>query len=153
MFADLYQSIILEHYRSPANAGVIEDGLQAHNSHPSCGDKVLLSVKLDGGTVAEIKFLGEGCSISQASLSMMTEAVAGQRVEDIKAVYHAFRHMLYGEEPDEDLLGDMVALSGVAKFPARVPCATLGWETLAEMLDLDADGEEEEITDEPCGPG
>ncbi|NUP99878.1 MAG: SUF system NifU family Fe-S cluster assembly protein [Armatimonadetes bacterium] len=150
MFADLYQSIILEHYRSPANVGVIDDGLQARNAHPSCGDKVLLSLKVEDGVVVDARFVGEGCSISQASLSLMTEAVRGLPVEQVKAIYQAFRHMLYGDEPDEDLLGDMIALQGVSKFPARVPCATLGWETLASMLQLDA-----QVTtspgEEPCG--
>lgn len=150
MFADLYQAIILEHYRSPSNVGVVEDGMQAHNAHPSCGDKVMLSLKLDGDKVSEVRFLGEGCSISQASLSMMTEAVQGRPITEIKEIYQAFRHMLYGEEPDEEILGDMVSLHGVSKFPARVPCATLGWETLAEMLGLN-DEAVEDISDQPCG--
>ena len=149
MFADLYQSIILEHYRTPANVGEIEGGLQGRNAHPSCGDKVLLSVRLDDGGVAEVKFVGEGCSISQASLSMMTEAVTGKSVEQVRDIYLAFRQMLYGEEPNEDLLGDIVALHGVSKFPARVPCATLGWETLAELLELDTPPVED--LGEPCG--
>ncbi|MCC7495363.1 MAG: SUF system NifU family Fe-S cluster assembly protein [Fimbriimonadaceae bacterium] len=151
MFADLYQAIILEHYRNPSNVGLVEDGLQARNSHPSCGDKVLLSLRLDGQRISEAKFLGEGCSISQASLSMMTEAVTGQTVDEVKAVYQAFRRMLYGEEPNEELLGDMVALHGVSKFPARVPCATLGWETLALLLQLDDGSVGDDPSDQPCG--
>lgn len=149
MFADLYQAIILEHYRNPSNVGVIEDGQQATNAHVSCGDHVLLSVKVDGDVVEDVQFLGQGCSISQASLSMMTEAVKGLPLADIKAIYESFRQMLYGEEPNEELLGDMVSLQGVSKFPARVPCATLGWETLAQILALDVP--DEPVSDEPCG--
>jgi len=151
MFADLYQAIILDHYRNPANVGVIEDGQQATNAHVSCGDSVLLSLQVEDGIVTDVKFLGQGCSISQASLSMMTEAVKGQPIDQIKTVYEGFRLMLRGETADEDLLGDMVSLQGVSKFPARVPCATLGWETLAQLLALDVPDDFEDRSDEPCG--
>lgn len=141
MFDDLYQSVILDHYKRPANVGVIADGQQATNFHASCGDKVLLSVKVEDGILTDVRFEGTGCSISQASLSMMTEAVKGKSLAEVKELYQQFREMLRGQHPDEDQLGDIVALQGVSKFPLRVPCATLGWETLAHLLQLDSDGE------------
>jgi nitrogen fixation NifU-like protein len=150
MFHDLYQAVILDHYRSPSNTGVIEGAVQVRNDHPSCGDKVVLSVLTDGQTVTDIRFLGEGCSISQASLSLMTEAVKGRSVAEVRELYAAFRDMIHGHEPDEELLGDMVALQGVSRLPARVPCATLGWETLAQVLPLDAPPAD---PDPSCGPG
>ena len=137
MFDDLYQSVILDHYKRPANTGVVPDGLQATNFHASCGDKVLLSLKVEDGIVVDVRFEGTGCSISQASLSMMTEAVKGKPLAEVKELYEQFRAMLHGDHPDEDQLGDIVALQGIAKWPMRVPCATLGWETLAQMLQLD----------------
>lgn len=148
MFADLYQEIILDHYRSPQNVGVLEDGIQVRNDHPSCGDKVLLSVRIDGDVIAAVRFIGEGCSISQASLSMMTVAVEGLTIPAVRDLYEAFRRMLRGQPPDEALLGDMVALQGVSRFPARVPCATLGWETLFQALDVE---HEQRDQSEPCG--
>lgn len=150
MFHDLYQAVILDHYRSPSNTGLIEGGVQVRNSHPSCGDKVVLSLLVEDDTVVDIRFVGEGCSISQASLSLMTEAVKGQPLPAVKALYDGFRAMIHGEDPDEELLGDIVALQGVSKLPARVPCATLGWETLAQALPLDAPPAD---PDPPCGPG
>lgn len=147
MFADLYQQIILEHYRHPQNVGTLEGSLQIRNEHPSCGDKVLLSVRVDDETVLEVRFVGEGCSISQASLSMMTEAVKGLSVGEVRGLYEKFREMLHGHEPDEDALGDMVALQGVSRFPARVPCATLGWETLFRALALES---QEDNPGQPC---
>ena len=137
MFADLYLELILEHYRRPQNVGHIADGVEAHQVHASCGDKATVSLRLDGDRIAEIRFQGTGCSISQASLSMMTEALTGKTVAEVRELYHSFRAMLHGEQPDEELLGDMVALQGVKQFPARVPCATLGWEAVAEALGLD----------------
>lgn len=149
MFADLFQAIILEHYRTPQNVGLLEDAVQVRNDHPSCGDKVTLSVKVKDGVVEDIQFLGEGCSISQASLSMMTELVKGKSIAEVRCLYERFRDMLQGREPDEDALGDMVALQGVSRFPARVPCATLGWETLFQALELE--GAAEYDPNEPCG--
>jgi len=111
---------------------------------------VVLSVLVEDDTVVDVRFVGEGCSISMASLSLMTEAVKGANVDEVRELYEAFRDMIHGEEPDEDLLGDMVALQGVSRFPARVPCATLGWETLAQVLPLDAPPAD---PDPPCGPG
>lgn len=140
MFDDLYQSVILDHYKRPANVGVVEDGQKATNFHASCGDKVLLSLKVEDGILTDVRFEGTGCSISQASLSMMTEAVKGKSIEEVRELYQEFRAMLHGEQPNEDDLGDIIALQGVSKFPLRVPCATLGWETLAHMLQLDGEG-------------
>lgn len=150
MFNDLYQAVILDHYRTPSNVGQIEGAQQVRNDHPSCGDKVLLSVLVEDGIVTDIAFQGEGCSISQASLSLMTEAVKGQSVDVIRRLYDGFREMIHGQEPDEELLGDMVALQGVSRFVARVPCAMLGWETLAQVLPLDAPEPE---ADPSCEPG
>lgn len=134
MFSDLYQQTVLDHYRRPRNKGRLDDTEPVCRRHPSCGDEVTLSLDVRDGVIHDIAFDGHGCSISQASLSMMTEAVKGLTVDEARELYESFRGMLKGGEADVIELGDMVALSGVARLPVRIPCATLGWETLAAAL-------------------
>jgi len=127
----LYQEIILDHYRSPHHAGLREPyEAETHHVNPTCGDEVTLRVHLDGETVADVSYDAEGCSISQAATSVMTDLVIGRRVEDALVVHEEFLALMQGRgaaEPDEDTLEDAIAFAGVAKFPARIKCALLGW--------------------------
>ena len=128
----MYQEIILDHYKAKHHAG-LRDPYEAEVTHvnPTCGDEILLRVHLDGDRVADVSYDAIGCSISQASTSVMTDLVIGKTVPEALAVYDAFHAMMPGRgeaEPDEDVLEDAVAFVGVAKFHARVKCALLGWE-------------------------
>ena len=127
----LYQEIILDHYKSPHHAGLREPyEVQVHHVNPTCGDEVTLRVHLDGATVADVSYDALGCSISQASVSVMTDLVIGRPLSEALAVQAEFQLLMQGRgqvEPDEDTLEDAVAFAGVAKFPARVKCALLGW--------------------------
>ena len=129
----MYQEIILDHYKNPQNAGLREPfDAEVHHVTPTCGDEVTLRVKLtdDGETVADVSYDAVGCSISQASISVMTELVIGKPVREALDVQQDFLDLMQGRgnvEPDEDVLEDGVAFAGVAKFPARVKCALLGW--------------------------
>jgi nitrogen fixation protein NifU and related proteins len=135
---ELYREVILDHYKSPRNRGHLEQpDAAAQGNNPLCGDEIEMSLSLRGDTIADITFDGKGCSISQASASMLTEAVKGQSLHDVHAVVAAFKNMMMGDGTvDEDLLGDLEALQGVKKFPVRVKCATLAWNTLQEALDM-----------------
>ena len=134
---DLYREIILDHYRAPRNRGDLErPTCSADGSNPLCGDQVHVDVELAGDRIESIRFSGEGCSISQASASMMTEHVLGLDGAHTRAAIDQFQSlMLNGEPPEDSELGDSEALAGVAKFPARVKCALLGWKTLEQALD------------------
>jgi len=137
---DLYREVILDHYKRPRNRGRVEGAgaLEVDLQNPTCGDEIHLSLRLDGGRIAEMRFEGRGCSISMASASMMTEACRGKTPQEAVAVCSAFKGMLAGHgAPDE--LGDLLALGGVAQFPVRVKCATLGWNALLRALGT-ADG-------------
>jgi nitrogen fixation protein NifU and related proteins len=135
---ELYREVILDHYKSPRNRGHLDQpDAAAQGNNPLCGDEIEVSVSLQGDTIADITFEGKGCSISQASASMLTEAVKGHSLQDVHAVVAAFKNMMMGDGTvDEDLLGDLEALQGVKKFPVRVKCATLAWNTLQEALDM-----------------
>lgn len=131
---ELYQEIILDHYRSPRNRGACEGcAVSVHHDNPLCGDELDLGVDLRRDRIERIAFSGRGCSISQASASMMTESVKGQTVDQALSTAEAVRRMMHGEKPAEDL-GDLVALEGVAKFPVRVKCALLPWMALSDAL-------------------
>jgi nitrogen fixation NifU-like protein len=134
---DLYREIILDHYRAPRNRGHLESPTcSADGSNPLCGDQVHVAVELADDRITSIRFAGEGCSISQASASMMTEHVLGLDGMDTRAAIKQFQMlMLNGDSPENSELGDSEALAGVAKFPARVKCALLGWKTLEQALD------------------
>ncbi|GGK24067.1 iron-sulfur cluster assembly scaffold protein NifU [Pilimelia terevasa] len=127
----LYQEIILDHYKHPQGKGLREPyGAQVHHVNPTCGDEITLRVALDGGRVADVSYDGQGCSISQASASILHELCAGRAVPEAFAVHEAFVALMSGRgrvEPDEDVLGDAVAFAGVARYPARVKCALLSW--------------------------
>jgi nitrogen fixation NifU-like protein len=137
---DLYKEVILDHYKAPRNKrSLAEATVSKHKNNPLCGDEITIHARLDDGTVAEIAFEGQGCSISQASASMLTEAVQGKTVEDASRLAGQFRGMMEGAvEPDEDEFGDLIALKGVAKYPVRIKCAVLGWDVLQEALGLHA---------------
>jgi len=127
----MYQEIILDHYKAKHHSG-LRDPYEAEVTHvnPSCGDEIMLRVHLDGETVVDVSYDAVGCSISQASTSVMTDLVIGKTVDEGLALAASFSEMMHsrGEiEPDEDVLEDAVAFVGVAKFPARVKCALLGW--------------------------
>ena len=127
----LYQEIILDHYRNPRGRGLREPfQAEVHHVNPTCGDEITLRVDVRDGTVADVSYDGQGCSISQASASMMFEQLVGQSVDFGLATTQEFLTLMQGRgqvEPDEDVLGDAVAFAGVAKYPARVKCALLAW--------------------------
>ncbi|RAI80408.1 SUF system NifU family Fe-S cluster assembly protein [Macrococcoides goetzii] len=128
----LYRSVIMDHYKNPRNKGVIEDGaLTIDMNNPTCGDRIRLTLDIVDDIVQDTKFDGEGCSISMSSASMMTEAIKGKTIEEALKMSDEFSKMMLGEdyEIDEEA-GDIEALSGVAKFPARIKCATLAWKAL-----------------------
>lgn len=132
---DLYRDLILDHYRSPRNHTTLAHPTCAREGeNPLCGDQVKLQVELDGGRVRQIGFSGLGCSISQASTSMMTECVKGKTLSDIRQLIGQFKAMMLEEAPPAPELGDLEALQGVRKFPVRVKCATLGWNVLEQLL-------------------
>jgi nitrogen fixation protein NifU and related proteins len=138
---DLYREIILDHYRSPRNRGELPPPAQHAEGHnPLCGDEITVYLELDGDTVSDVKVNGQGCSISQSSASMMSTAVKGKSIADVRALVRKFKGMMSieteGDEPLQDIpLGDLEALQGVVKFPVRIKCATLAWNTLLEALD------------------
>ena len=128
---NLYQEIILDHYKHPRGKGLREPyAVEVHHVNPTCGDEITLRVTLDGEKVLDVSYDGQGCSISQASASVLFEQLVGQTVADDLATTDAFQELMQGRgqvEPDEDVLGDAVAFAGVAKYPARVKCALLAW--------------------------
>ena len=132
----MYQEIILDHYRAKQHSGLREPyGAQVSHVNPSCGDEVMLRVALDGERVVDVSYEGVGCSISQASTSVMSDLVIGRTVPEALALHEEFTEMMHsrGEiEPDEDRLEDAIAFIGVAKFPARVKCALLGWSAFKD---------------------
>lgn len=133
----LYRQVIMDHYKNPRNKGSLEDGnLTVDMNNPTCGDRIHLTMKVEDGKVTDAKFEGEGCSISMASASMMTQTIIGKDVETAYKLSHVFSEMIQGKEYDEeDLdLGDMEALQGVSKFPARIKCATLAWKAMEKGL-------------------
>ncbi|HVE75186.1 MAG TPA: SUF system NifU family Fe-S cluster assembly protein [Actinomycetota bacterium] len=131
---DLYKEVILDHYRAPRNRGRIEEPeVHLHRDNPLCGDEIDLYLDLEDGKVKGVTFEGRGCSISQASISMMTEALTGLTLEEAEGVANSFKHMMQGDEGAEgEDLGELVALKGVQKYPVRIKCAMLGWNTFLE---------------------
>lgn len=132
---DLYRRVIMDHYQQPRNRGRIEDGsVSVELNNPTCGDRISLQMQVDDGKIQKAKFLGEGCSISMASASMMTEAVEGLTLDEALHLVDLFSRMIQGEEvdPEEFPLEDIEALQGVSKFPARIKCATLAWKALEQ---------------------
>jgi nitrogen fixation NifU-like protein len=158
---DLYREIILDHYRSPRNRGELESppAQRVEGFNPLCGDEIVVTLDVRDGTVADIKIAGTGCSISQSSASLMSAAVKGKSVTEVRDLIRTFKGMmsiheaslpaaatgpggesasiepLEPEAVDIDALGELAALQGVVKFPVRIKCATLSWNTLAQGLD------------------
>ncbi|HEV8651682.1 MAG TPA: SUF system NifU family Fe-S cluster assembly protein [Actinomycetes bacterium] len=126
---DLYQEIILDHYKKPRHPGRLEgDRVEVRHYNPVCGDELTLGLRLDGDRVAGVAVDGKGCAISLASASVMSDLVLGRRVPEALEAADAFRQLMHGEaEPDEELLEDGIAFAGVARYPVRVKCALLGW--------------------------
>lgn len=135
--ASLYQELILEHYKRPRNRGELPDATGAvHMKNPTCGDEIRLMIRVEDDVVQDARFTGEGCSISQASASMMTDRLKGKSVEEAVALARRFTEMMHGDADAarDKALGDLRVLAGVAKFPARVKCALLGFDALQETL-------------------
>lgn len=137
MLEELYQEIILDHYRRPRNKGKVSPAdAQARDNNPLCGDEIEITVRLDGGKVVEIKFDGHGCSISQSSASIMTQKLTGKTLEEARELIVDFLGMMRGVKPFGGReMGELKALEGVLKFPVRVKCATLAWNTAHKALD------------------
>ncbi|MEO7397812.1 MAG: Fe-S cluster assembly sulfur transfer protein SufU [Ilumatobacteraceae bacterium] len=140
---DLYREIILDHYRTPRNRGELAPpAVRAEGHNPLCGDEIQVYLAVADGVVDDIKVAGQGCSISQSSASMMTQAVKGKRLEDVSALVRRFHAMMGLDDADGEAdpslaavkLGDLEALQGVVKFPVRIKCATLAWTTLLHAM-------------------
>jgi nitrogen fixation protein NifU and related proteins len=139
---DLYREIILDHYRTPRNRGSLPPpAAHATGHNPLCGDEIDVYLQVDDGVISDVKVGGQGCSISQSSASMMSQAVKGRPVAEVEALVRKFKGMMSIEDASEDpgqpnvALGDLEALQGVVKFPVRIKCATLAWNTLLQALD------------------
>jgi nitrogen fixation NifU-like protein len=142
---DLYREIILDHYRTPRNRGELATppAVVAQGHNPLCGDEVTVYLQVDDGTVTDVKVAGQGCSISQSSASMMSQAIKGRSVDEVRGLVRRFKGMMSieddgeaaGDDAAEVSLGDLEALQGVVKFPVRIKCATLAWNTLLEALE------------------
>lgn len=135
--ASLYQALILDHYKRPRNRGELPDAdRKVHMNNPTCGDEVYLQLRLEGDRISDLRFLGEGCSISQSSISMMTELLRGKTEDEARALTRRFTEMMHGDPSaaKDRSLGDLRALAGVSKFPVRVKCALLGWDALESAL-------------------
>jgi nitrogen fixation NifU-like protein len=136
--SDLYQEVILDHYKRPRNHGRLEDAdRHAEGQNPLCGDHVTVFVKVKGGIVEELTFEGSGCAISTASASLMTETIKGKTLDEAKAFFQQFHALVTGSEEIDrgNSLGKLTVFSGVCQYPVRVKCATLAWHTLRAALD------------------
>ncbi len=138
---DLYREVILDHYRTPRNRGRLDaPDLHGEGTNPLCGDEISIDLAVADGAVADVRINGQGCSISQASASMMSEAIKGKTVEEIQALAERFNALMTSEEVIIDperpgaVLGDLEALQGVREFPVRIKCATLSWHTMLDAL-------------------
>lgn len=149
---DLYREIILDHYRSPRNRGELPTppAVRVEGFNPLCGDEIVLYLDVDGDVVKDVKISGQGCSISQSSASMMSAAIKGKNVNEVRSLVRSFKAMMSIHEAqlepdgttqeeaitvDPDSFGELAALQGVVKFPVRIKCATLSWNTLVQALD------------------
>ena len=135
----LYQEVLLDHYRKPRNKGPLEGATaDAQGRNPLCGDEVNVAVKMNGDVIEAVKFTGQGCSISQASASVMTQLVSGKSAADVDALYERFHALVTGVKPmvegETKQLGSMAAFAGVSKYPTRVKCATMSWHTLRKAM-------------------
>ena len=128
----LYRRVIMDHYKTPRNKGTLEnENVKIDMNNPTCGDRIHLTLQVEDGIVKDAKFDGEGCSISMASASMMTQAVKGKDVDTAMKLSSIFSDMMLGKDYDDSIdLGDIEALQGVSQFPARIKCATLAWKAM-----------------------
>ncbi|UOQ85299.1 Fe-S cluster assembly sulfur transfer protein SufU [Gracilibacillus salinarum] len=136
----LYRQVIMDHYKNPRNRGTLEqESVTIDMNNPTCGDRIELHLQIENDIVTDAKFEGEGCSISMSSASMMTQAIKGKKKEDALQMSSIFSKMMLGEDVEEvDFdLGDIAALQGVTKFPARIKCATLAWKAMEKAVDAD----------------
>lgn len=135
----LYRQVIMDHYKNPRNKGALEgDHLTVDMNNPTCGDRIQIQLQVEDGIVQEAKFDGEGCSISLSSASMMTQAIKGKSVDEAVQMSHVFSDIMQGKDISEEMeeeLGDIQALQGVSKFPARIKCATLPWKAMEKGVD------------------
>ncbi len=144
---DLYQEVVFDHNRNPRNFRKMEDAdrtVEGHN--PLCGDRITLYLKLDDGRIADVSFQGQGCAISTASASLMTEIVKGKTIEEAEHLFEAFHQIVTGRDDDLKLeeLGKLAVLAGVRQYPSRIKCATLPWHSLEAALK----GEERPVSTE-----
>ncbi len=133
---ELYKEVILDHYKNPRNKRDLPGAeLTCSKNNPLCGDEITVHAHVSDGSLESVAFEGSGCSISQASASMMTEAVAGRPIEEALGLAGEFRSFMEGgSEPDEESFGDLIALKGVVKYPVRIKCAVLAWDVLQDAL-------------------
>ncbi|PCI65197.1 MAG: SUF system NifU family Fe-S cluster assembly protein [Piscirickettsiaceae bacterium] len=142
---DLYQEVIFDHNRNPRNFRVMDDAdRQIDGFNPLCGDRLTLFIKLDGDKIVDASFQGQGCAISTASASLMTDIIKGQTEQEAQDLFLLFHKMATGEPVEMDDLGKLAVLAGVCEYPARVKCATLPWHTLDALLQ----GAQEPVTTE-----
>jgi nitrogen fixation protein NifU and related proteins len=132
----LYRQVIMDHYKNPRNRGALDDGsVTIDLNNPTCGDRIRLQMRVEDNIVVDAKFQGEGCSISMSSASMMTQTIKGKKLEEALQLSEIFSNMMQGKEYDDSIdLGDIEALQGVAKFPARIKCATLAWKAMEKGI-------------------
>ncbi|UCG40915.1 MAG: SUF system NifU family Fe-S cluster assembly protein [Acidimicrobiia bacterium] len=139
---DLYREVILDHFRTPRNKGHLDTpDRHAEGTNPLCGDEIQIDLAVSDGVVSDVRIDGQGCSISQASASMMTEAIKGKSIEEIQSLADTFNQLMTSDDtdildPDRPgaVLGDLEALQGVREFPVRIKCATLSWHTMLDAL-------------------
>jgi len=137
---DLYQEVIVDHNRRPRNFGELADAnREAEGYNPLCGDRLHIWLKVnDDGVIEDVRFTGEGCAISMASASLMTEALKGRSFDEFQRIFDSFQHMVtadLAEGPDEDVLGKLAVLAGVREFPSRIKCAILCWHTMKSAVE------------------
>lgn len=133
---DLYRDVIMDHYRRPRNKGTLEEpSVSIDLNNPVCGDEISLKLLVRDGRIEKARFMGRGCSISQASASMMAQQVEGKTLAEAEEMIARFKQMMRGDEKAGETLGDLIALHGVSKFPVRVKCALLSWEALERSLE------------------
>jgi nitrogen fixation NifU-like protein len=140
--SELYRQVILDHSQNPRNFHAQDGAVQVKLKNPTCGDDVTLYLLVQNGIVTSASFQGVGCSISIASASLLTEAVTGRKIEDALLLDAEFRKLVQGQEADSLRLGDLEALAGVARFPARVKCALLSWNALKQAIEEGKDRDE-----------
>jgi len=130
----LYHELIIDHGRSPRNFGVLEKVPHLEGFNPLCGDRLTLYLHMENGRIQALKFTGQGCAISMASASLMTQVLMGKTLAEAEQLFASFHHMLTEGAVDQDLLGKLTVLAGVAQFPSRIKCATLAWHTLNALM-------------------